>query len=124
MDFQKDFKLDKSGGSNVSHLVWSDDGKMCVVTLSGPKLTFVLGFVRISENEFRSVDLSQVEDGNLGKLGRNRNHLLKVETMVLHWIKRDDLPYQALTQTVIVGTSGKRETTLEKLLLDLNGRPI
>jgi hypothetical protein len=124
VDFPKDFKLDKSGGSNVSPLVWSDDGKMCVVTLSGSKRTFVLGFVRISENEFRSVDLSQVEDGNLGKLGRNRSDLHKVETTVQHWIKRDDLLYQVLIQTVTVGTSGKSETAQEKQLLDSNGNPI
>lgn len=124
VDFPKDFKLDKSGGSNVSPLFWSDDGKICVVTLSASKRTFVLGFVRIKENVFRSVDLSQVEDGNLGKLGTKRSELHKVKTTVQHWIKRDDSIYQVLIQTVAVGKTGKSETAQEKQLLDENGNPI
>ena len=114
----KDIKQSLMRGS------WNADKSAIAVTLYKPKKTVVFIFIQQDEKKYKAVDISQIEDGNLGKLGMARRmEYSKIETIPTEWRNRDDSSYQVVLRTR-VWKDGQRYTVYEELIITANGTPL
>lgn len=101
--------------------LWNADRSAAAVHSRVDGRARVLAFVRQDDGTFATVDLSEVENRNLGKLGRNGPAYKRVETRALQWIDRKDGLLQLRVRTQ-AWRQGQRYTVEEPVLFDATGR--
>lgn len=88
--------------------------------MPGVSGTQVTAYVRQSDGRFLEVDLSAVEGGNFGKLGRRRAEYDRFETKPVEWLPRQDGLLQVKIQTQ-AWRDGQRYTVWEPVLFRADG---
>ncbi|MCP5467843.1 MAG: hypothetical protein H7A32_01065 [Deltaproteobacteria bacterium] len=97
--------------------LWNDDKTALAVVISNSSYVFLAQ----AEGTFLAVNISRVEDANLGKLGiQNKSWYDRVETIPLKWEDRKDKLFQVTMQTS-AWKNGKKYTVAELLLIKNNG---
>lgn len=79
--------------------------------------------VRQGDGSFLEVDLSAVESGNFGKLGRGRGDYDRFETTAVEWLPRGDDLLQVRLQTR-AWRQGQRYTVFEPLIYHRDGKVV
>ena len=114
-------------GAELSHAsnaaLWRNDKEAAAVAFHRQRGSLILVFLRQPGGEFRVVDVSRIEDGNLGKVGFPRSHYDRLETLPVEWLSRDDRLFQVVFRTR-AWHSGKRYTASESLLIGPDGTPL
>ena len=103
--------------------LWNVDKTAAAVVLKRPEASLVLVFLRKPNGEFATVDVSDVESGNFGKLGFRRSHYQRFETTPVEWRQRTDGLFQVVMQTR-AWASGQRYTASEPLIIRPDGTPL
>lgn len=101
--------------------LWNTDRSAAAISSPAPEGSRVFAYLRQKDGAFLKVDVSQVEDGNFGKLGHKRNAYERFETKPLQWSARPDGVLQLTIQTQ-AWKSGKRYTVSEPLLVQPDGK--
>lgn len=81
----------------------------------------VTAFVRQADGSFLKIDLSQVEQRNLGKLGPGGAEYERVETQPLQWLERRDGLLQLRIHTR-AWRQGQRYTVEEPVIFQADGQ--
>lgn len=100
---------------------WNGEKDAVVVTIFIKKASINYVFIIKEGGAIFPIDISNVESGNLGKIGWARNEYEKVETEPVNWIKRKDRLLQINMRTR-AWKDGQRHTVYEKLILDRKGK--
>ena len=100
---------------------WNDEKNAVVVTVFIKKASVNYVFIIKEGGTISPVDISNVEGGNLGKIGWSKNEYEKVETEPVNWIKRKDRLLQIKMRTR-AWKDGQRYTVYEPLILDRKGK--
>lgn len=100
--------------------LWTADKRAAVSAMPGVSGTQVTAYVRQADGRFLEVDLSAVEGGNFGKLGRRRAEYDRFETKPVEWIPRQDGLFQVKVQTQ-AWLDGQRYTVWEPVLFRADG---
>jgi len=101
--------------------VWNKSKSAFAFCAKGIK-TLCLVLIK-NESSYKSVDVTAVEAGNFGKLGRNISFYDKYTTKATKWIERKDglLQIEFLTYA---WKNSQRYTAKEPLLLNKSGEPL
>lgn len=102
--------------------LWNKDKSAVAIYFLRPESSIIYIFIFNNDGKILPVDISTVENGNVGKVGYARkNEYDKFETKPVNWIERNDDLLQINMRTR-VWKNGQRYTTYEKLLLNKEGR--
>ncbi len=110
--------------NSISELFWNHDGRAVAVTATNSKKSFIVVYLRQADGTYKAIDLSRVEDGNLGKLGKRRSDFVSVSSDVIRWIKRADDLYQIVIETRGRESSGKVVRAEERQIISVDGVPL
>ncbi|HSM91417.1 MAG TPA: hypothetical protein VLT47_00945 [Anaeromyxobacteraceae bacterium] len=100
--------------------VWDGGRSAFAASWRGATGSVVVVFLRKPAGGFTAVDVSDVEGGNLGKLGRPRAAFERVETAPVKATRREDGRIEVEVRTR-AWRQGRRHTVTELLLLDPDG---
>ena len=100
--------------------LWNADRTAAVTAIPGESGTRVTAFLRQRDGTFLEVDLSTVESGNFGKLGRHLSDYDHFETKPIEWLPRQDDLLQVKIQTQ-AWRAGQRYTVSEPLVFSREG---
>ena len=103
-----------------SDALWSTDRSAAIAATPGQSATHVTAYLRQQDGSFLLVDLSNVESGNFGKLGRPRSDYDRVETVPVEWIARQDGLLQVKSRTQ-AWRLGQRHTVWDALVIRPDG---
>ena len=117
------FALAASASPPPDGALWNAERTAAVAATPGPSGTRVTAFLRQQNGTFLEVDLSAVEGGNFGKLGRHRTEYDRFETKPIKWIPRQDNLLQVKIQTQ-AWRAGQRFTVWEPLIFRRDGTVI
>ena len=109
----------RSSGSAL----WNTNRTAVAVAISRPAPSLVYVFIRQRNDTFLTVDVSGVESGNFGKLGRSRREYTRFETTPIKWLPRDDGYLQIVVRTR-AWTGRQRYTVSEPLVIRADGSPV
>jgi hypothetical protein len=102
--------------------VWNEPRNAAAITLPRQKGVLALVLLKQPGGDYLTVDVSQVEAANLGKLGlKGRRVYERIETTPLEWLSREDGHLQ-ITFRTRAWSGGQRYTVTEPLLLTVNGK--
>jgi hypothetical protein len=102
------------------YALWNADRSAAVAATPGQSATRVTAYLRQQDGTFLIVDLSDVESGNFGKLGRSRSDYDRFETVPVEWIARQDGLLQVRVRTQ-AWRLGQRHTVWEAPVLRQDG---
>lgn len=100
--------------------LWNADRTAAVAAIPGTSGTRVTAYLRQQDQTFLEIDLSAVEGGNFGKLGRHPTEYDRFETKPIKWLPRQDALLQVSIQTQ-AWRAGQRYTVSEPLIFRPNG---
>lgn len=100
--------------------LWNTARTAVVFVLSRPKGSQVVVLLHPPDGACLAVDVSRVEEGNFGKLGRPRTEFSRYETTPVRWLSREDGLFQVRLRTR-AWRGGQRFTVSEDLLLRSDG---
>ena len=103
--------------------LWNTNKTAVALAVPRPKATRVLVFLRQPSGSFLTVDVSAVESGNFGKLGRSRSEYTRFETAPIRWLPRDDGFFQVVMRTR-AWAGRQRYTVSEPLVIKADGTPV
>jgi hypothetical protein len=93
------------------------------IGVKGVRQSFVVVFLRQASGSYLAVDVSQVEQKNIGVIGSGRSYR-DVYTVPTGWLPpRPDDAVQIWMQTWAWDMTGQRYSTKEPLLITRDGRP-
>ena len=107
----------------LDNALWNADKTAAVTTTPGASGTRLIAYLRQHDGAFLEIDLSAVEGGNFGKLGRRRVEYDRFETKPIKWVPRQDGLFQVKIQTR-AWLSGQRYTVSESLVFRPDGTVI
>ncbi|MCC7373445.1 MAG: hypothetical protein IT581_02230 [Verrucomicrobiales bacterium] len=107
----------------IKSALWNADRTAVAVAINRPAATLVYVFIRQPDGTLKTVDVSGVESGNFGKLGRSRTEYTRFETMPVKWLPRDDGYLQVVIRTR-AWAGRQRYTVSEPLVISVNGTPV
>ena len=100
--------------------LWNTARTAVAVSLPRPKGSVDFVFLRRTQGTYLAVDVSGVEGGNFGKLGRNRADDERFETTPVEWRPRTDGLFQVVMRTR-AWRAGRRYTVSEALVIKPDG---
>ena len=100
--------------------LWNTNRTAIAVSLPRPKGSVVFVFLRQTQGTYLAVNASGVEDGNFGKLGRDRANYERFETTPVEWRHRNDGLFQVVMRTR-AWRAGRRFTVSEPLIIKPDG---
>ena len=100
--------------------LWNADRTAAVTAIPGESGTLVTAFLKQQDGTFLEIDVSGVEGGNFGKLGRPQAEYDRFETKPIEWLPRQDDLLQVKIQTQ-AWRAGQRYTVSEPLVLRRDG---
>lgn len=103
--------------------LWNRDRTAAVSSVHTDNGSVVTAYVRQQDGTFLTFDLSAVEGGNFGKLGRSRKDFDRFETTPIEWLQRQDGLLQVRIQTR-AWRQGQRYTVTEPLVFSPDGRVV
>ena len=103
--------------------LWNSDKSAAVASTSEASGTRVTAYLQQQDGTFLTVDLSAVESGNFGKLGRRLADYDRFETRPIAWLPRQDGLFQVEIQTQ-AWLAGQRYTVSEPLIIRPDGSVI
>ena len=117
------YTLAASASPPSDSALWNADRTAAVVAISEASGTRVTAYLRQQDGTFLEIDLSAVEGGNFGKLGRRKTEYDRFETRPIKWIPRQDTLFQVSIQTQ-AWRAGQRYTVSEPLIFRPDGTVI
>jgi hypothetical protein len=96
------------------------EGTAVAVVIPFAKASLLLIALKRSDGRFLVADVSSVESGNFGKLGRPRTDYERYETQPVKWLQRDDGLFQVVMRTR-AWRMGQRYTVAEPLVIKHDG---
>lgn len=103
--------------------LWNADKTAAVASSHQGNRSTVIAYVRQKDGSFSTIDLSRIEGGALGQLGRPRSDYERLETTATEWIPRSDGLLQ-LEFRIRAWRKGQRYTVHEPLVFHPDGRVI
>jgi hypothetical protein len=103
-----------------SDAVWNGDRSAAAAAFPSTTGTRVVAYLRRDGGVFAEVDLSSVERGNFGELGRKPDEYDRYETKPIALVSREDDLLQVSVKTR-AWRGGKRYTVVEHVLLRADG---
>ena len=100
--------------------LWNSNRTAVAVSLSRPKASVIVVFLRKANGTYLAANASGVERGNFGKLGRGRTDYDRFETTPVEWLYREDRWFQVVMRTR-AWRAGQRYTVSEPLLIKPDG---
>lgn len=107
----------------VRAALWNTNRTAVAVSISHPAASRIFVFIRQPDDRFLTVDVSAVEGGNFGKLGRSRKEYTRFETVPVQWLPRDDGVFQVVMRTR-AWAGRQRLTVSEPLVIRPDGTPV
>ncbi len=109
--------------TTAGQTLWNKNKTAVALAVPRPKATCILVFLRQPGGSFLTVDVSAVESGNFGKLGRARSEYTRFETVPIRWLPRDDGFFQVVMRTR-AWAGRQRYTVSEPLVIKADGTPV
>ena len=110
--------------NSVMHGLWNPVKTAIVITFHSSKKTTIYMFIPDKEEKYKAVDISLVENGNIGKIGiAGREQYSKIESTPFEWIIRKDENYQIKIRTR-AWKDGQLYTVYEPLIVTEDGKPL
>jgi hypothetical protein len=104
--------------------VWHPNGDDVALGFKGDKQSFVVVFLVQPGGTYVTVDVSQVEAVNVGRIGPDRSYR-NLETVPTGWLRREQADsVQVWLQTTAWDLTGQRYRTREPLIIMRDGRPL
>ena len=103
--------------------LWNSNRTAVALALRRPAATLVYVFLRKPDDTFQAVEVSAVESGNFGKLGRPRNEYTRFETLPVRWLPREDGHFQVMIETR-AWRGRQRYRVSEPLVIRADGTPM
>jgi hypothetical protein len=100
--------------------LWNSNRTAVAISIAQPKASVVLVFVRQEQGTFLPVDVSRVEAGLFGMLGRPRADYDRFETTPVEWVIRTDGRFLVRMRTR-AWRGGQRYTVSDLLLIGADG---
>ena len=100
--------------------VWNSDGSAAAAAFPGETGTRVVAYLKQDDGGFTEVDLSPVERGNFGKLGREPADYERYETRPIALLSREDELLQVTVETR-AWRGGQRFTVREHVMVRGDG---
>lgn len=94
----------------------NSDQTAMVISIPGQLKSQIYIFIKQIDGSYISTDISQVEDRNLGKLGRNKQYYDRTETFLTRWLNENGDYYQINIRTH-AWKDGHRYTVSETLII-------
>lgn len=109
----------------LKRILWHPNGQDLAVAFIGEKNSFIVVFLRNQAGKYLAVDVSQVENGNFGKLGREFRRK-DFATLPTQWLPRPDNDnlVQVVMRTRVWDLAGRRYTVTEPLVITRDGKPL
>lgn len=109
----------------IKTALWNTNQSAVAITVAArhPTASLVYVLIRRPDGHYRPVDVSPVESGNFGKLGRDRTEYTRFETVPVKWLPRDDGCLQVVIRTR-AWDGRKRYTVSEPLVIRADGTPV
>ncbi|MDO5653858.1 MAG: hypothetical protein Q4G39_07115 [Brachymonas sp.] len=109
-----------TAGDPPASAIWNAEKTAAVTSLPAEAGTILKAYIQQQDETFLEIDLSEVENGNIGKLGHDRKKFERVETKPIKWISRQDDLLQVEIQTQ-AWRAGRRYTVSEPLIFRRSG---
>lgn len=103
--------------------LWNTNRTAVAVSMSRPAAAMIFVFIRQRDGSFLTVDISAVESGNFGKLGRGRKEYTRFETVPIEWLPRERGYLQVVVRTT-AWAGRQRYTVSEPLVIQPDGTPV
>jgi predicted DNA-binding protein len=103
--------------------LWNSEKTALALSIYKPGGSVCLVLIKHSNTNFTVVDVSNVENGNFGKLGYPRSYYDRYETKPVEWMIRDDSHYQVVFDTR-AWKGDQRYTVTEPLIVKADGTPV
>ena len=103
--------------------LWNAERSAAASAAPGSSGTRVTAYLQQQDGTFLEIDLSAVEIGNFGKLGRRSTEYDHFETKPIEWLPRQDGLFQVTIQTQ-AWRAGQRYTVSEPLVFGPDGTVI
>ena len=107
----------------IRQALWNTNRTAVAVSIAQPTASRLFVFIRQRGGSFQTVDISGVESGNFGKLGRSRAEYTRFETVPVTWLPRDDGYLQVVVRTR-AWRGRQRYTVSEPLVIRSDGTPV
>jgi hypothetical protein len=101
--------------------LWDGDGSAVAISILRGRSSIVFVFLKREDGSFLAVDVSGVELGNCGALGRRRSEYERCETVPIKWFPREEGRFRVLMRTR-AWKDGQRYTATEPLLIRQDGK--
>jgi len=106
------------------HALWDSSGSAVVIALPVSGSTLIIAFTKDGTDKWHATDISKVENGNLGKLGKRRETLSNIYSKPIKWMPRQDGLFQVLIETQALDKiRGQTMSAKEALLIGKTGIP-
>lgn len=100
--------------------LWNPERSALAVSVLKPKASVLYVFLLQANDTYLAIDISGVESGNFGKLGRSRSDYERFETTPTEWLHRTDGLFSVHMRTR-AWRDGKRYTVYEPLIICPDG---
>ncbi len=104
---------------------WNSNFTAIAISINkAPEPSLIFVFLKQANGQYLAVNVSAVEDGNLGRLGTpERAAYEHVETILVGWAKRDDGNFE-ISMWTMAYKAGRRHRIPERLLIRADGTPL